>query len=110
MRVCWRRENLVEVKENFLYEYGDNIDNKRYYYEVYTRNDNIGSLAGLKIELVLRAIKPFSTIVIDLDKDEVIKILDKKIEKIVEKHYKAHIDYKGEADIRLNNDNEEGIK
>ena len=85
----------------FLYEYGDNIDNKRYYYEVYTANDNVGVLSGVKIELVLRAMKPFSTIVIELDKDEVIKILDKKIEKIVEKHYKAHIDYKGEADPKL---------
>ena len=85
----------------FLYEYGDDIDNKRYYYEVYTENDNNGYLNGIKIELVFRAIKPFSTTVISLDKDEIIKILDKKIEKIVEKHYKAHIDYKGEADSRL---------
>ena len=85
----------------FLYEYGDDIDNKRYYYEVYTENDNNGYLNGIKIELVFRAIKPFSTTVISLDKDEIIKILDKKIEKIVEKHYKAHIKYNGEADPEL---------
>ena len=85
----------------FLYEYGDDIDNKRYYYEVYTENDNNGYLNGIKIELVFRAIKPFSTTVINLDKEEIIKILDKKIEKIVEKHYKAHINYKGEADPKL---------
>ena len=85
----------------YLYEYGDNIDQKRYYYEVYTENDNGGTLNGIKIELVFRAIEPFSTTVISLDKDEIIKILDKKIEKIVEQHYKAHIDYKGQADPKL---------
>ena len=90
----------------YLYECGDNMDNKRYYYEVYTENDNNGCLNGIKIELVFRAIKPFSTTVISLDKDEIIKILDKKIEKIVEKHYKAHIDYKGQADPELLKDKE----
>jgi len=88
----------------FLYEYGDDIDNKRYYYEVYTENDNNGYLNGIKIELVFRALKPFSTTIIDLDKDEIIKILDSKIKKIVEKHYKAHIDYKGEADPNITDD------
>ncbi len=87
----------------YLYESGDNIDNKRYYYEVYTENDSDGALSGIKIEYVLRAIKPFSTIIIDLDKEDVIKILDKKIEKIVEKHYKSYISYKGEADPELLN-------
>ena len=88
----------------YLYEYADNIDGKRYYYEVYTENDNNGYLNGIKIELVFRALKPFSTTIIDLDKDEIIKILDSKIKKIVEKHYKAHIDYKGEADPNITDD------
>ena len=85
----------------YLYEYGDNIDNKRYYYEVYIKKDPNGNFEGIEVELVLRAIKPFSTLTFNLEKEEVIKILDKKIEKIVEQHYKAHIDYKGEADPEL---------
>ena len=84
----------------FLYEYGDNIDNKRYYYEVYLDETSKGFFE-IRVELVFRAIKPFSTTIINIDRDDVIKMLDKRIEKIVEKHYEAHINYKGEADPRL---------
>ena len=82
----------------FLYEYGDNIDNKRYYYEVFIEDPFTN---GIRVEVVLRAIKPYSTLTFNIEQEDVIKILDKKIEKIVEKHYKAHIDYKGEADPDL---------
>jgi len=83
----------------YLYERGDNIDNKRYYYEVYL--DVEKSFDDVEVRLVFRAIEPFSEIVFNIDKDEIIKVLDKKIAKIVERHYKAHIDYKGEADPEL---------
>ena len=85
----------------FLYEYDDNIDGKRYFYEVFTEDDDEGTINRIRIELVFRAIKPYSSTTIYIEKDEIIKILDRKIEKIVEKHYKAHIDYKGEADPEL---------
>jgi len=82
----------------FLYEYGDNVDGKRYYYEVYLEDPFTN---GIRVEVVLRTIEPFSTLTFTIEQEDVIKMLDKKIEKIVEKHYKAHIDYKGEADPKL---------
>ena len=85
----------------FLYEYGDDIDNKRYYYEVYIKKDPNENFEGIEVELVFRAIKPFSTLTFNIDKDDVIRMIDQKIDKIVKKHYKAHIDYKGEADPEL---------
>jgi len=32
----------------------DNIDGKRYYYEVFTENDNVGTLNLLKVYITLR--------------------------------------------------------
>jgi len=80
----------------YLYEAGDNIDNKRYYYEVHF--DVEKAFDDVEIRLVFRGIEPFSETIFTIDKDEIVKILDKKISKIVEKHYQAHINYKGEAD------------
>ena len=82
----------------FLYEYGDNVDGKRYYYEVFIEDPFTN---GIRVDLVLRAIEPFSTLTFIIEREDVIKMLDKKIEKIVEKHYKAHINYKGKADPKL---------
>lgn len=87
----------------FLYEYGDNIDNKRYYYEVYIEDPFTN---GIRVEVVLRAIDPLSTLTFTIEQEDVVKMLDKKIEKIVEKHYEAHIDYKGEADPELLKDDQ----
>ena len=83
----------------YLYEAGDNIDNKRYYYEVYL--DVEKAFDDVEVRLVFRGIKPFSETIFTIDKDEIVKIIDKKISKIVEQHYKAHIDYKGQADPEL---------
>jgi len=83
----------------YLYESGDNIDNKRYYYEVYLSSEK--AFEELEIRLVFRGINPSSETVFTIDSEEIINILDKKISKIVEKHYKAHINYKGEADPEL---------
>jgi len=85
----------------FLYERGDNIDNKRYYYEVYLNTEK--AFEDLEIRLVFRGIKPVSETIFNIDSDEIIKVIDNKISKIVEKHYKAHIDYKGEVDPELLN-------
>jgi len=85
----------------FLYESGDNIDNKRYYYEVYLNAEK--AFEDLEIRLVFRGITPVSETIFNIDSDEIIKVIDNKISKIVEKHYKAHIDYKGEADPELLN-------
>ena len=85
----------------FLYEYGDSIDNKRYFYEVYLEEGENGEFEGIRVDLTLRAIKPWSRLTFYLGKEGTIDYLDKKISKIVEKHYKAHIDYKGEADPEL---------
>ena len=82
----------------FLYEYGDSIDGKRYFYEVYIEDPFTN---GVRVELVLRAIDPVSTLSFIIEQEDIIDILDKKISKIVKKHYKAHINYKGEADPEL---------
>ena len=83
----------------FLYESCDHIDDKRYYYEVYLNTEK--SFTELEVRLVFRGIEPVSETVFDIDSDEIIKVIDKKISKIVEQHYKAHINYKGEADPKL---------
>ena len=56
---------------------------------------------GIRVDLVFRAIEPFSALTFFIEQEDVIKMLDKEIEKIIEKHYKAHIDYKGEADPNI---------
>ena len=79
----------------YLYERGDNIDNERYYYEVYLNTEK--SFTELEVRLVFRGIEPYSETIFNIDSNEIIEVIDKKISKIVEKHYKAHIDYKGEG-------------
>jgi len=86
----------------FLYESCDHIDDKRYYYEVYLNTEK--SFTALEVRLVFRAIEPVSETIFNIDSDEIIKVIDKKVAKIVEKHYKAHINYKGEADPNLTGD------
>ena len=81
----------------YLYEKEDNIDGKRYFYEVFTETDNDGTLNLLKVYITLRGIKSCSTVDFVLEKEDIAKILDSKISKEVKKLYKEHIDYKGEA-------------
>ena len=81
----------------YLYEKEDNIDGKRYYYEVFTENDNVGTLNLLKVYITLRGIKSCSSVDFVLEKEDIAKILDSKISKLVKKLYQEHIDYKGEA-------------
>jgi len=89
----------LKGEKMFLYESCDHIDDKRYYYEVYLNTEK--SFTELEVRLVFRGIEPVSETVFDIDSDEIIKVIDKKISKIVEQHYKAHINYKGEADPKL---------
>ena len=81
----------------YLYEETDNIDRKRYFYEVFTETDNNGALNRIKIYLTLRGVPTPSAIEIILEKDDIAKILDNKISKIIKKLYKEHINYRGES-------------
>ena len=84
----------------FLYENGNN----KYFYEVFIETDTNGECIGIRIDLVFRTLNPYSQTVIILNKNDFAKLLNSKIDKIVEKHFKAHVDYKGEPNPNIKDD------
>jgi len=56
--------------------------------KVFTENDNVGTLNLLKVYITLRGIKSCSSVDLVLEKEDIAKILDSKISKLVKKLYK----------------------